>query len=99
MAANAVGDSDFPVERAYAQRVIEVAGSKCEAVIPAVDPFCQIFTKDPLGSVAAVAGGHLFMGRVIPGVKLVPHNMAVQASFGVIKEIGGASGVDKCKYR
>jgi|LGOV01.1.fsa_nt_gb hypothetical protein len=99
MASNAVGDGNFPIKRPYAQWIGELAGSKCETVIPAINPFCKVLTKQAFGSVTAVAVGNLFVGRMIPRVELFAHDVAVQAGLGIVEKIGAAPSIDEGKQR
>ena len=48
-----------------------------------------------LSAGSAVAGGHLLMGRVVPGVELVAHDVAVETGLRVVEKIGAAFGVDE----
>ena len=95
MAVNAVVDGDLAIKRSYAQWIGELAGSKRETVIPAVNSFYKIFAEQAFGSVAAVEVGDLFMGRVVPCIELIAHNVAIEAGLGIIKKVRATSSIDK----
>ncbi len=57
-------------------------------MVPAVERFEKIFFRESLRDVAIVAGRGGVMAGAQPGIILFLHHMAVDASLGIITQVG-----------
>lgn len=92
-----IADGDFTIELPDLDRLGETARSESRAVVPAVDSFDGVFSDDVLWSVATVTGGCCFVDGTVPGVELIPHNVAVPTRLRIVREIGNTISIEKCK--
>ena len=47
----------------------------------------DVLTYEAMGQMAVDTGCHCMVARLLPGIELRPHNVAVHASFGVFAKI------------
>ena len=53
-------------------------------MVPAVEGFYQIFSRESMGHMTIVAGGCCVMAGPEPGIIMLLHHMAVDAGLGII---------------
>ena len=67
-----------------ANRLWKILQSKGFGVEKAIFRLGKIFTDEVMGQMAVVAGGSLMMAGLLPTIILFAHDVAVDASLGVI---------------
>ena len=88
MAPEAVRLQDLAVFGCDLDWLVEVLERKRLGMIPAVLCFGEVLAKEFLGEVAIHASGSRMVARLLPGVELWPHDVAVRTGRGVSAEIG-----------
>jgi hypothetical protein len=92
VATKAIGQEDPLVERPDPDRFVKISGGKGFTVVPTVKRFDRVMAGEILGRVAVVAGRRGFMRRPVPVVEMAPHDVAVQAGFRIVLQIGRPLG-------
>lgn len=64
-------------------RLWEVAQGECLAVVPAVEGFCVIFAKKVVWHVTIVTRRNVSMARVLPGLVLRLHDVAIHTCLWI----------------
>ena len=79
---------DLPILRSNENGIMKILKSKTFGVPETVFEFCEIFGNEIFWRMAGITGGHRMMTRFPPAVIMIPHNMTVGASFGIVAEVG-----------
>lgn len=75
----------------------KVAQGECLAVVPAIEGFCVIFTKKVVWHMTVVARRNVSMARVLPGLVLRLHHMAIDTGLWITRKVRPPFGVLKSK--
>jgi len=95
MAADAVVLQNRRVSFLDANRLLEVLESESLGVVVAVFGLGDPLIQTALGQVAVDTTGHRVMTRLLPGVELGLHDVAVDTGLRILAEVGQAFGVVK----
>ena len=93
MAADAVVFDHGQAVGAYLDGLVEVLEREALGVAIAVDGFGPELGKQGLGHVAVVADGDGVVGRALPAVIDVTHDVAVDAGLRFVRQVARAFGV------
>jgi hypothetical protein len=93
MAGDAVGLQDVGVLGLDADRLVEVLQREALRVVPAVLGLGHVLAHEIVRQVAVDAHGDAVVARLLPGIELRPHDVAVLAGFGVRAQVGQPFGV------
>ena len=86
-----------PIQLGDLDGFVEIASGESHTVIPAIDPFDDIFSGESVGRVTIVAGRDVFVAPMPPCIILVVHDVAVDTGKRVVGEVGATFGIDKGK--
>ncbi|HYX38433.1 MAG TPA: hypothetical protein VE954_35470 [Oligoflexus sp.] len=87
VALSAIGFDDIQAVLFDAQGFFEVAGGETPGMPDTVDGFGFVLANKIAWCVAAVASGCQAMAGHLPGIEVVLHDVAIDASLWVIREI------------
>ena len=93
MTAQAIPLNNLAIVRSDADRFVKVLHRELLGMAPAILSLDQIFAGKTLGEVAVVADGDALVAPFLPGVKVLPHDMAVGADRRIIGKIRAPLGI------
>ena len=76
-------------------RILIDARRKLQGMHEPVIHFIKILIVNVLGTVTGVAGRHFVMGRLVPAVILITHDVAIYTSLWIILQVRVALTVDE----
>ena len=91
-----VGIQYSAISRLNANWIAKIPKRKGDGMMIAVSGLRHPFAEKVMRHVAIVAGGESVMAGFLPAVKLIAHDVAVYARFGIIRKVGGAPRIIKC---
>jgi hypothetical protein len=95
MAVHAVMVENLDVLGSNPNRLVEVLQREAFGVPEAVFRFGQVLGNEAVWRVAIVTGRHGVMAGFLPAIEVIAHDVAVDAGFGVVAEVGQTGGVMK----
>jgi hypothetical protein len=76
-------------------RILEATERECQRVEESVVCFCDPFSHEVMRQVAIVANGHVMVARMLPGVHVVLHHMAIDTRLRIVTQVACAFAVTK----
>ena len=95
----AIIQSHISVHLMNPERFLKITRCKSHTVIPSVNRFHRVFPCRIMRCMTVIAACCSVMAGTVPGVKMLPHNMAVFTRLRIIGKIGKSPGIDKCIER
>lgn len=78
-------------------RFVKILQGKSLGMVVAILRFGNVFAEEIVGEMAVHAGCHSVMARLLPGVQLRLHDMAIRTRMGIGAEVGETLGVPECE--
>lgn len=74
---------------------MKILKSERRRVSKAVQSLHGVLSDKVMRQMAVVAFGHMVMGRLLPGVHIVAHNVAIDAGLGIVGQVRISPGVNE----
>ena len=93
VAVQTIGIEHGGIDRPYVNRLVKILQGECSRMVISVARLCHPFPDEILLQMTLIACGKGVVAGLVPTVKLVLHDMAVDAGVRIAGEIGKSFGI------